>query len=237
MELLAFLAIAFCGSLVSAVFGLGSGFVILSFGSLLLPLKDCIALTTVLFTASTFTKAYIYRHHVNWRLSGIIAVGSIPFAWLGAETLATIDPTPLKPLLAGFIIISVIINQSGLRLTLPHTTTVAISISAVYGFISGLLSSGNPIKALAMERMGFEKQAFIGAMAATALGVNITKLWSYSDNQILRGEHLNAAIGLVFIAIISALLGRRLVHKIPDKKYKQGLSIVLIISAIALLFK
>ncbi|MEH6630221.1 MAG: sulfite exporter TauE/SafE family protein [Halopseudomonas aestusnigri] len=237
MELLAFLAVAFCGSLVSAVFGLGSGFIVLSFGSLLLPLKDCIALTTVLFTASTFTKAYIYRHDINWRLSGIIALGSIPFAWLGAETLATIDPTPLKPLLAGFIIVSVIINQLGLRLKLPHTILVAVSVSAVYGFISGLLSSGNPIKALAMDRMGFEKQAFIGAMAATALGVNITKLWSYSDNQILRLEHLQTGIGLIFIAIISALVGKKLIHHIPDNKYKQGLSVILIISASALILK
>ncbi|MFD2204195.1 sulfite exporter TauE/SafE family protein [Kiloniella antarctica] len=237
MELLAFLAVAFCGSLVSSVFGLGSGFIVLSLGSLLLPLKDCIALTTILFTASTFTKAYIYRRDINWRLSRIIALGSIPFAWLGAETLAVIDPAPLKPILAGFIIVSVIINQLGLRLTLPHTTTVAISVSAAYGFLSGLLSSGNPIKALAMERMGFEKQAFIGAMAATALGVNITKLLSYSDNQILRPEHLPTGIGLVIIAIFSALFGKRLVTHIPEGRYKQGLSIILILSASALILK
>ncbi len=85
--------------------------------------------------------------------------------------------------------------------------------------------------------MGFEKQSFIGVMAATALGVNLTKLISYSDNNILRPEHYPIAGVLVMIAILSALAGRKLIGKIEDKRYKHGLSIILVFSAITLLFK
>ncbi|WP_417428355.1 sulfite exporter TauE/SafE family protein [Kiloniella sp.] len=237
MELYLFLIIALAGSLVSAVFGLGSGFIALSIGSLFIPIKDCIALTTILFMASTFTKTILYRQHINWRLSATIAIGSIPFSWLGAETLSSIDPEPLRPLLAGFIILSVIISALGLKLSLPQRTSIALIVAAFYGYISGLLSSGNPIKALALDRMGFEKQSFIGVMAATALGVNLIKLISYSSNNILRPEHYPIGIALIMIAILSALAGRKLIGKIEDQRYKHGLSIILVFSAITLLFK
>lgn len=237
MELYLFLIIALAGSLVSAIFGLGSGFIVLSIGSLFIPIKDCIALTTILFMAATFAKTILYRQHINWRLSATIAIGSIPFSWLGAETLSSIDPEPLRPLLAGFITLSVIISALGLKLSLPQRTSITLIVAAFYGYVSGLLSSGNPIKALALDRMGFEKQSFIGVMAATALGVNLTKLISYSDNNILRPEHYPIAGVLVMIAILSALAGRKLIGKIEDKRYKHGLSIILVFSAITLLFK
>ncbi|KLN62170.1 hypothetical protein WH96_01140 [Kiloniella spongiae] len=237
MEPYIFLIIAFLDSLISAVFGLGSGFIVLSFGSLFIPIKDCIALTTILFMASTFTKTILYRQHINWRLSATIALGSLPFSWLGAETLATINPEPLRPLLSGFIILSVIISTLGLKLSLPQRTSIALGVAALYGYVSGLLSSGNPIKALALDRMGFEKQSFIGVMAATALGVNTTKLISYSDNSILRAEHYPIGTALIIISIASALIGKKLIYKIENHRYKQGLSIILIFSAIILLFK
>ncbi|WP_085907259.1 sulfite exporter TauE/SafE family protein [Kiloniella majae] len=237
MEPYIFITIAFVGSLISAIFGLGSGFIVLSLGSLFIPIKDCIALTTILFMASTFTKTILYHQYINWRLSAIIALGSIPFSWLGAETLASIDPEPLRPLLAGFIILSVIINSLGIKLSLPKRTSIALSTAALYGYVSGLLSSGNPIKALALDRMGFEKQSFIGVMAATALGVNITKLISYSGNNILRPEHYPLGAALIMISIASALIGKKLIHGIESDKYRQGLSIILIFSAITLFFK
>ncbi|WP_421782535.1 sulfite exporter TauE/SafE family protein [Kiloniella litopenaei] len=237
MEFYIFLVIALAGSLISAIFGFGSGFIVLTLGSLILPIKDCIALTTLLFMASTFVKTILYHRHIHWRLSVVIAFGSIPFAWLGAETLATIDPEPLRPLLASFIILSVMINYLGLFLPLPQKTSVALIISAFYGYLSGLFSSGNPIKAIALDRMGFEKQSFIGGMAATALGVNLIKLISYSNNNILRPEHHSTGVILVLIAIVSALTGRRVVQKINDQRYKGYLSVVLIFSAIILLFK
>ncbi|WP_162938251.1 sulfite exporter TauE/SafE family protein [Kiloniella sp. EL199] len=237
MEPYIFLAIAFLGSLISALFGLGSGLIVLSLGSLFIPIKDCIALATILFMASTFTKTILYHQYIDWKLSAIIALGSIPFSLLGAETLASIDPEPLRPLLAGFIILSVIISTLGLQLFLPQRASIALAVAALYGYVSGLLSSGNPIKALALDRMGFEKQSFIGVMAATALGVNITKLVSYSDNSILRPEHYPLGIALIVISITSALIGKKLIHRIENDRYKQGLSVILIFSAIALLFK
>ncbi|WP_020591178.1 sulfite exporter TauE/SafE family protein [Kiloniella laminariae] len=237
MEYVYFLAIAFFGSMISAIFGLGSGFFVLSFGALLLPLKDCIALTTVLFTAATLTKAVLYRKEIDWKLALTIALASIPFAWLGAETLARIDPEPLKPLLAGFIIFSVALTLTGYRMSLPTNLSTTLTVSALYGFISGFLSSGNPVKAIAMEKMGFERQAFIGVMAATGIGVNLTKITSYAGNGILHKGHLTIGLALFSIAIITAILGKHLVMKIPGEQHKKGLSLILLVAAGALLFK
>ncbi|MCZ4280881.1 sulfite exporter TauE/SafE family protein [Kiloniella laminariae] len=237
MDYVYFLIIALFGSMISAVFGFGSGFIVLSFGAFLLPLKDCIALTSILFAAATLTKAFLYRKEIDWELAMTIALVSVPFAWLGAEALARIDPEPLRPLLAGFIIFSAGVNLTGYRVTLPSTFLVTFLVSALYGFVSGFLSSGNPVKAVAMEKMGFERQAFIGVMAATGIGVNLTKISSYADNGILQPDHLPVGLALFVIAIITAVLGKRLVLKMPGEQHKKGLSFILLIAAGALLFK
>ena len=64
---LAFICIGFGSALISAVSGFGTALIFLAIGSYLLPVKEAIALSTVLFLASTLTKSFVFGRHIDWK--------------------------------------------------------------------------------------------------------------------------------------------------------------------------
>ncbi|MEM7294374.1 MAG: TSUP family transporter, partial [Pseudomonadota bacterium] len=96
IEIVAFLAIAFASSLVSAVFGIGTALLLLSLGALVLPVQHVIALSTVLFLAAGLTKSLLFRRSIDWALVAWVTIGSIPLAYVGGALVDDASPDFLR---------------------------------------------------------------------------------------------------------------------------------------------
>jgi len=70
-----FVAIVFIACMASAVFGFGTALIVI--GSHVLPIKEIIVLTTVLFIASTLTKSIVYGKHIDWKQTSIMSLESL----------------------------------------------------------------------------------------------------------------------------------------------------------------
>jgi len=136
--------------MIAAVFGFGSAMLVLAIGPHIIPVGEAIALSAVLFAASTITKTIVLRDHLDWRIVGIMAIASVPFAYVGGLVLPLLDPVLAKRLL-GLMILVYLCTQS---LSLPRfklATPGLLAGSALYGFLSGLLGSGSVIKVVVHE--------------------------------------------------------------------------------------
>ena len=227
--------IGLVGSLASAVFGFGTALLVLAIGSHVLPVKETIALATVLFTASTVTKTFLFARHIDWKVVVLMAVACLPFAYLGAELLAVAPAVAIKRLLGAMVLIYL-----GLSLTkrLPRIrigTGGLIAGSALYGFVSGLLGSGNLIKVILFREMNITKEAFVGAMAATSVMSNAAKLTSYTKSGILTADMAVPALALCASAVIAAFAGRMILKKIDVGTFETGVKVLLGAAAIMLL--
>ena len=232
---LIFLALCASGSLISAVFGLGTAMFVIAAGSFVLPVTECIALATILFTSNTLTKTWLFRAHMNWRLVAILSIGSLPFAWAGAEALALVPVIWLKPALGLLILAHLARSYLKPLPIITPTTGHMIAAAGAYGFLSGLLGTGNMVKAVFLERMGFHTQAFVGLMAATSVLANLAKLGAYSRLDFLGTQHLPLAAGLVGISLVSGLTGRAILARIRAETFSAGYRILLAVLAIALI--
>ncbi len=235
LDQIAFILIAFVASFASAIFGFGSALLVLAFGSLVLPVKVAIALATVLFTASTVTKSLLFRDHIDWKMVGVMSFACLPFAYHGAQLLAVAPAEFVKPMLGAMVFIYL-----GLTITkrLPSISIGMLGLfagSALYGFVSGFLGSGNIIKVILFREMKITKEAFVGAMAATAVLSNIVKLTSYIRTGLLTVDMAWTALTLVFVAVAVALIGRLFLKKLSAQAFQTGIQILLGIAAIALL--
>ena len=104
------------------------------------------------------------------------------------------------------------------------------------GFISGLLGSGNIIKAILFREMNISKQAFVGAMAATSVLSNVVKLSAYEQANLINMTLLWPMVSLAIVAVFAVLVGRYLLHKVSTEGFEIGIQMVLAVSAIGLLF-
>jgi len=236
VDYLLFVFVGLAGSLVSAVFGFGTALLVLAVGAHILPVKETIALSTVLFAASTVTKSFLFSRVIDWKAIAVLALGSVPFAWLGANLLIDLPTDLARRMLGGMVLLYLV-----LRLTdrLPRIVIGLKGLfagSVLYGFVSGLLGSGNLIKVILFREMKIGKEAFVGAMAASAVLNNAVKLVSYSSNGLLTADMAWPIAGLAASGVIAAFVGRAILKRIKLKVFETGVQVLLAIAAAALLF-
>ncbi len=236
MEYVLFVGVGLVGSLVSAVFGFGTALLVLAVGAHILPVKETIALATVLFAASTVTKTFLFSRVIDWRTIAIMVVSSVPFAYLGADLLVDLPTEMARRLLAGMILL-----YMALRLTdrLPRIEIGLPGLfvgSALYGFVSGLLGSGNLIKVVLFREMRISKEAFVGAMAASAVLNNLVKLASYTSNGLLTADMAIPIAALAASGVVAAFVGRAILKRLKVKVFETGVQVLLAVAAAALLF-
>lgn len=219
----------------SAVFGFGTALLVLAVGSHVLPVKETIALATVLFAASTITKTLVFGKHIDWRVAGFMAVVSLPFAYAGASLMTHMPTELLKRTLGAMILLYIIFTRFKRFPAFKIGTMGLFFGSASYGFISGLLGSGNIIKAVMFREMWISKEAFVGAMAATSVLANLAKLTAYTNSDLLGRELAVEIVGLIAAAVLAVFIGRRLLRAIDASQFEAGLQIVLAVSAVGLL--
>lgn len=234
-EHLLFVLLGFVASIVSAVFGFGTALIVLAVGSHILPVKEAIVLGTVLFAASTIFKTVLFGKHIDWKIAGTMAFASLPFAYLGASLLFNVPAELLRRLLGAMILLYVVLTVFKLIPRFKIGTPGLICGSAAYGFVSGLLGSGNLIKAIIFREMNITKQAFVGAMAATSVLSNAAKISAYSASGLLSSNQTAPIVGLVLGAIAAVLIGQKILHMVSAAHFEKGIQVVLAVSAIALL--
>ncbi len=225
--------LGFIASLVSSVFGFGSAILVLAIAPHFLPIGEAIALAAVLFGASTLVKSLLFRQHLDWRVVGIMAIASIPFAYLGGRILPALDPELARRLLGLMILTYLLIRLVPLPSVRIGTAGLMIG-SALYGFLSGLLGTGSVIKVVIFREMNISREAFVGAMAATSVLASGAKILAYIQAGLLDRALLWPSAGLIVAATAAALIGRRFLGRISLAHFDWGVRALLAVAAIAM---
>jgi uncharacterized membrane protein YfcA len=231
-----FVLLGLAATLVSAVFGFGTALIALSLGALILPVKEVIALSAVLFAASTLTKSVLFRSAIPWPMAIGLSLVSLPFAWLGGLLVDALPADLLRRLLGLMVLVSLGISWlRGKPLASPGAGLL-IAGSGAYGFVSGLLGSGNLIKAILFRRMALRQEGFVGIMAATSVLANGGKLLAYAQVGLLPAEQWPLMAVLVLVAVLAVFLGRMFLRRMESRWFEAGLQVIMAISAVLLLF-
>ena len=233
---LIFVLLGFVSCLISAIFGFGSALFVLAIGAYILPVKETIALGAVLFTASGMSKVILFRKYVDWSTAGIMAIGSIPFSYIGASLVPIAPAEVLRKGLGLMVLCYLIFSLSSWQIKIKIERVGLIFGSGIYGFLSGFLGGGNVVTAILFQEMGLQKEAFVGAMAATSLLANVVKVITYSKNSLITEERFSIIIGLICSAIFAVFLGRTLLKELSVKHFRRGVLAMLGIVAIGLIF-
>lgn len=235
MEYLLFIVLGFFASVIAAVFGFGSAMVMLAFGPYLVPAEQAVALAAVLFGASTLTKSLLFRQHMHWRTVLIMALASVPFAYLGGLLMPSLPPGVLPRLLGLMILLYLAINRFDFLPRFRIGTAGLIGGAAAYGLTSGLIGSGNVIKVVMFREMNISRESFVGAMAATSVLASMAKATAYWQSGLLNPGLALPMLGLVVVAVGAALFGRSALRKISSRGFDAGVQLLLLVAAIGLL--
>ena len=103
---------------------------------------------------------------------------------------------------------------------------------AVSGFITGLVGTGGALRASFLTGLKLEKERYIATAAVIALGTDATRIPSYISAGFLSEQYYYLIPILFATAVAGSYVGRKIVTKIDQDKFKKMVLIGVILVSI-----
>ena len=233
---LIFLLLAFITSIISATLGFGSALILIPFSAFLLPIKKAIAIITIYFIALNLIKIVIFRKHIEWKIIYLIWLGAVPFVFIGAYLMVYAPSEMIKTILGIIILLYVINDYFKLTKKIKLSKFAIIGASGAYGLFSGIIGTGDAIKAALLTHLGLTKEKFIVTMSLSAILLNIIKATIYSKYNLISQSDIPLILGLIVCALTGSYIGKNFVKKIHPELFKKIILTILLIVSLKLLF-
>jgi len=235
VEFIVFFAIlSFLTSLLTSIFSLGGGLIMLvalaqSFSpATLIPLHGSIQL------ANNFSRTHVYREFFQWKLIKNIVISTMFGAVIGIYLFGTLPENLLVMVIAATI----------LFLTWAPLDSLILSVMKndwFCGFISGFagifVGANGPLVTAYLRTKNLSPEVLVanhGAIMIFQHGIKIILFTSFFNFMIL-----NYFIFILILALTGyagAILGRRLISKVPFKSFNIILKVLLTLLAFSLFF-
>ncbi|HEV7346418.1 MAG TPA: TSUP family transporter [Devosia sp.] len=210
----------FATSMLSGIFGMAGGLVLLGILLLLLPIGSAIALQGAIQIIANGSRAWMSRAYIDWRVLGIMALGLLAaaiflFAVRYTPDLATVCIT------VGLLPVLLWIPQSWLALdaSKPH-----------HAFICGLLGGGvnlavgvaGPAIDMFFIRTPMDRRTIIATKAAAQVLNHAGKVAFYwNAAAVLGGLEWGAVVVVAPFAILGTSAGYWVLQRLSDMHFKQ----------------
>jgi uncharacterized protein len=235
---LIFYAIVLLMSFLSASIGTGGGFILIPLAALFFGAKEGVGILTLYFLFQNSSKILLFRSHIHTKIGVRLILFAVPGAMLGSIALGFLPVELFKKIFAVIILVYLANELFGLipKRGLRERHTVPI-FGFAYGFLSGLVGSGNLIKGPLFLGMGLSKEAYIATYAFTSFFINIPKIATYAATGIIDGAIVRQSLPFLFISIVGTVAGRHFIRQIHHDVFIWILNITFVIAALGLLLE
>jgi uncharacterized membrane protein YfcA len=215
------LAMALVTSLVSGVFGMAGGLILMGGLALVLPVQAALVTHGLIQMVANGWRAVLHRKHVQWRIVGLYALGS---ASVGAA-IAFISYTPSKPLL--YLLLGLVpgltwLPRKILQLDAAKTPQAVLCGVLVTG-LNLLAGVAGPLLDIFFIRTDLTRHKIVSTKAATQVFSHLAKVLVYGAPLLGNGGRGMPPAWVFVLAVPLAMagtvLGGRILDRLTDKHF------------------
>ncbi|GGD45435.1 sulfite exporter TauE/SafE family protein [Muriicola marianensis] len=223
-----FLVLALVAEVLGTVGGFGSSVFFVPLGNFYFDFYSVLGLTAIFHLSSNLSKIFLFKKGLNKFLILYLGVPSVLFVIAGGFLSRFLNTYILEFLLGVFLLgLSLLFLIKKELVVLPSRRNSLLG-GAVSGFSAGLLGTGGAIRGLTMAAFNMEKSVFIATSAFIDFMIDFTRTFVYYQNGYIHDHDLIYVPFLLLIGIVGTFLGKKILHYIPQAKFKT-LSLVLIL--------
>jgi len=228
-----FVALSLFTSMLTASIGIGGGTIMLAAMAQSFPAQAIIPVHGVVQFGSNLGRALIMVPQLNRNLVLWFLVGSVAGALLGGQIVISLPTTILKLCLGIFILYSV------WGPAIPGMGDNHKSLLAG-GFLSTLLTmfvgATGPFVLAILRACPITPQALVATTAACMVIQHLLKILVFGLLGFAFAPYLAMIILMVASGFIGTLIGKKMLIKVDEAKFKQGLNVVLSLLALRLIY-
>lgn len=218
-------------SFLTAAFGIGGGVALLAVMAMIMPPAVLIPVHGVVQAGSNFGRFAVMLKHVDWKVVGPFALGSVVGAGVGGLLVVDLPSWLLQLGLAIFILYACWAPPP------PALSRGTILFGGVFStFLTMFFGATGPFVAAAVKTLQLGRMEHVGTFSACMSVQHGLKIIAFGVLGFAFGGYVPLMAAMVASGFIGTLLGRRLLLSLDDKKFSLALNIVLTLLAFRLLW-
>lgn len=228
-----FFVAAFFSELIGSIAGFGSSTIFLPLALVFVDFKTALVLVSLFHIFGNLSRLTFFRHGLDKNTLIKFGLPSILFTLIGALLVSVISQNLLKGLLGIFLVIYSVISLWNDKLKIKSTSINMVVGGGISGFITGLIGTGGALRAMFFTGLGLPKDKYMATAAAIVLAVDMTRVPVYLSQGFLASKFYWYLPVLFVIAFVGSFIGKQIVDKIPQKRFKQ----LVLVAILAIGFK
>jgi len=221
-------------SAVSGMTGLGGGVLLLSIIASFVETDLIIPLHAAVQLMSNTSRITFFYRHIKWKIVILFVLGMIPGALIGINVFNMLDEHVIKLAMGLFILSIVFLPMNGKNRTGGYKMFVPV------GFFAGLLGiffgSIGPLIARFFLRSDISKEELVATKAACQAVGHLMRIPLFIIIGINILQYGQVLVYLGFMVVIGTLLGKRMLHQIPEPLFRIIFKVTLTIIALRIIF-
>ena len=221
---------------VGTIGGFGSSVFFVPLGNFYFDFHSVLGLTAIFHLFSNLSKIALFKKGLNKFLILYIGIPSVLFVIIGGFVSKFISSIYLEIFLGVFLISLSALFLYRRELVIAANKKNSLIGGALSGFSAGLLGTGGAIRGLTMASFNLEKSVFIATSAFIDFMIDFSRTFVYYNNGYIHKHDMIYVPFLLVIGIFGTYLGKRILHHIPQDKFRTiSLGLILIIGLITLI--
>lgn len=224
------IAVGFVGFVISATFGIGGVVLLIPLLSTTLPPAQAVAVSAPIMLVNNLGKSWIYRKHLDKKALWLVSALAVPTAFFAALFTTRIDDRVILLAVAALIILSVVVEHVRSR-PVQLSDRALLFWGLITGGISGIAGAAGPPTAIGLRGYGLSRESFVATVAVFAVFLQLAKIPAYWSTNALPAKLLPLSAVLGVTAIIAVAVGPPMLRRVPEKAFKLGVDVLLLLSA------
>ena len=221
---------SFFTSLISSIFGIGGGVILLTFFASFLPPLAIIPVHAAVQLASNAGRVFLLKRDIHWPILYLFIIGCLFGAILGGIIVIQIPLNLIKFLMGLFILWSIYgylpkFNKKQIFFGSIISCTVSVIVGATGPFIAAIVNT-----------LKLPKKNHIATVGFVMMTKHILKICVFT----FLGFSFAPYIKLIFLMIVSGfigtIIGRNIMNKIDENFFRKILNLALTILALRIIF-
>ena len=234
-DLIIALFVVFLGSVVYSTVSFGMGLVIVPFLLLFVLPIEAVIIVDILIAIVALSVAFEARREIVWNKTYVLIIGAAVAIPIGAYALDVTDPTILKLVIGGTIIMLGIISLLGINVPLAKNRVTGLAIGFVTYLCITALGIGGPLSAWYAIAQRWTVNQTRGTLSAYFIVANLLALFCYiSMGMVTTDIWINTAL-LTPATFAGILVSRPLVKRLKLSTFRYVSIAIIFLGGITLL--
>ena len=231
-EIILFFISGLIAEIIGTMAGFGSSTIFLPLALLFVDFKTAIILVAIFHLFGNLSRIIFFREGFDRRVILQFGVPSVLLSLLGAFLIGVLPQPVLKLILGIFLIVTSVSFMAKPGLKFPANTRTFIAGGSATGFITALVGTGGALRATLLQGFNIEKVKYVATTATIALATDITRIPVYISQGFLTQQYYLYLPILFVIALAGSFIGRKIVKKIDQEKFRKMVLVAIILVSI-----